>query len=276
MERVAKLFEFAKEAPLLARHQRWLFAYLCLAVGNRLGAVEIECHGPTGGASRCVVVGPARLAHTAQVMGVDANGEGGGLNDQIRLALANTDGALKIGGSSLASCVKLNVYVARDDATREVESALAATFSGSHKPAVSFVTTALPWPKALVAFDAVGVAEQAAGNPSAADRLGGRAGQSCAVLPAGPRVYISGQAEMGDGTLPDATRQTLASLGRTLEFLELSKQHVVQVKCFLAPMTRIADAEQEIARFFHDSPVPPCAFVEWQSSLPIEIEMIVA
>jgi enamine deaminase RidA (YjgF/YER057c/UK114 family) len=270
------ILAFWKENRLLVRQQRWALAYLCLALGNRLSAVEIECHGPAGGASRCVVVGPARLAHTAQVMGVSTSGEGGRLNDQIRLALANTDAALKMGGSSLASSVKLNVYVAQDDVTPEVESALAAMFSESHKPAVSFVTTALPWPTALVAFDAVGIAEQAAGNASAADSPGGRAGQACAVLPMGPRVYISGQAEMGDGTLADATRQTLASLGRTLEFLELSKQHVVQVKCFLAPMTRCADAEQEIARFFQDAQVPPCVFVEWQSSLPIEIEMIVA
>lgn len=261
---------------MLVRQQRWLLAYLCLALGNRISAVEIECHAPAGGASRCVVVGPARLAHTAQVMGVNAQGEGGSLDDQIRHALANTDAALKIGGSSLARSVKLNVYVAQDDITPEVESVLAATFSGSHKPAVSFVTTALPWPQAVVAVDAVGVAEQAAGNATEAASLGGRVGLSCAVLPVGPRVYISGQAEKGDGSLADATRQTLASLGRTLEFLELSKQHVVQVKCFLAPMTRCADAEQEIARFFQDAQVPPCAFVEWQSSLPIEIEMVVA
>jgi len=39
-----------------------------------------------------------------------------------------------------------------------------------------------------------------------------------ALLP-GSRVFISGQAEKGDGTLADATRKTLESLERTLGFL---------------------------------------------------------
>ena len=208
-----------------------------------------------------MVVGPGPLVHTAQLMG-----EGATLAEQTKAVLALLDGALKSGGSSLAQAVKLNVYVTADEATAEVEAILAATFAGQQKPAVYFVGTALPSANALVAMDAIG----AGGGDGQ-----GAAGK-CAVLPAGPRVYVSGQAEKGDGSLADATKQTLASLGRTLTFLGLEKKDVVHVKAFLAPMAKCAETEKEIASFFAGVTAPPCSFVDWQSTLPIEIEMIVS
>jgi enamine deaminase RidA (YjgF/YER057c/UK114 family) len=68
----------------------------------------------------------------------------------------------------------------------------------------------------------------------------------------------------------------MASLGRTLEFLGLQKSDVVQVKSFLTPMARCSEAEEEIAAFFKDTKAPPCVFVDWVSTLPVEIEMIVS
>jgi len=234
-------------------------------------AADIKCLEPKGGASRLVSVSGAPLAHTAQVMG-----EGADLQAQIDSAFARVDTALQCGGSSLAKSAKLNVYVTQNSATAEVEAALAARFKSEHKPAVSFVTTALPDAKSLVAMDAVGVADGEASKIVAADSIGGRVGKACSVMPVGRRVYISGQAEKGDGTLADATKQTMASLGHTLEFLGLAKKDVVQVKSFLTPMTKCSEAEKEIAAFFKDTKAPPCVFVDWTSTLPIEIEMIVA
>jgi len=224
-------------------------------------AAEIQCLEASGGSSKAVIVGSSPLAHTSQVMSADVTT----LGQQIQATLAALDTALKQGDSSLAKTVKLNVYVTQDTATPEVESALAVTFAGEHKPAVSFVTTALPSPQALVAMDAVGLS-------------GGKAtsGPACAVLSAGTRVYISGQAEKGDGTLAGATKETLASLGRTLDFLGLEKRHVVQVKSFLTPMAQVAEAETAIDAFFEGTPKPPCVYVAWESSLPIEIEMILS
>lgn len=222
---------------------------------------EIQCLEPSGGASKAVIVGPVPLAHTSQVMAAD----GVTLSGQTRATLEALGAALKSGGSSLEQTVKLNVYITQDSAAPEVEAVLAATFSGGNKPAVSVVTTPLPSPQALVAMDAVGVSDGKA-NP----------GSSCAVLPVGTRLYISGQAEKGDGTLAGATTETLLSLGRTLDFLGLEKKHVVQLKSFLTPMANVAAAEKAIAGFFEGTPVPPCVYVEWQSSLPIEIEMIVS
>jgi len=239
--------------------------------------MDIKCIDPADGISRCVIVGPAALVHTAQLMAASGTGDvAGTLSDQLKTVLANTDAALRQGGSSLAQAVKLNVYVTQDDATLEVRAALARAFPSAHQPAVTCVTTALPSPKALVAMDAVGFGNEEPDGANTAVKIGGRVGRAAAVLPAGPRVYISGQAEKGDGSLADATAQTLASLGRTLEFLGLKKEHAVQVKCFLAPMAKFSEAERAIEAFFGEKNAPPCAFVEWSSNLPIEIEMIVS
>jgi enamine deaminase RidA (YjgF/YER057c/UK114 family) len=239
--------------------------------------MDIKCIDPVDGASRCVIVGPAALVHTAQLMGVSGGSSANTtLSDQLKTALANTDTALRGAGSSLAQAVKLNVYVTQDDATREVRAALATAFSSAHKPAVSCVTTALPLPNALVAMDAIGVGNGEAQRAGATAEIGGHVGRAAAALPAGPRVYISGQAEKGDGSLADATMQTLASLSRTLDFLGLKKEDAVQMKCFLAPMAKCSDAEKAIEAFFGDRNAPPCAFVEWSSNLPIEIEMVVS
>lgn len=231
-----------------------------LTMLSAVHANDIKCIEPTGGASRCVIVNAAPLAHTAQISGIGAT-----LVEQIKASLDGIDTALRSGGSSLSRAVKLNIYVTQDSTTPEVEMALSAAFPGVHKPAVSFVTTTLPNPAALIAMDAVGATAEAKDSTP-----------SCAVLPIGPRVYISGQAEKGDGTLADATKQTMASLGRTLEFLGLEWKNVVQVKSFLTPMTEHEVAQQEITGFFKNTPVPPCVFVEWKSTLPIEIEMIVS
>lgn len=223
-------------------------------------AADTTCIEPSKSASRCVVVGPVPLAHTGQFMGA-----GDTLNGQIKNALANVDRSLKSGGSSLAQAVKLNFYVTDDSATFEIHEALALFFSGSHKPAVSFVTTTLPKRDALVAIDAVGVAADA---PTS--------NETFSVMPVGPRVYISGQAVKGDGSLSDATRQTLAELKKTLDFLGLNKNDVVQVKSFLTPMERVSEVQQQISAFFGDAKMPPCIFTEWQSPSPIEIELIVS
>ena len=93
------------------------------------------------------------------------------------------------------------------------------------------------------------------------------------MMPQGTRIYVAGQAEKG-ATLAEATRRTLESLRATLKFLGVRETDVVQLKAFLKPMTDVHDVRRELATFFGSQPVPPVAFVEWESSLPIEIELI--
>ena len=94
------------------------------------------------------------------------------------------------------------------------------------------------------------------------------------MLPVGETIYISGQAEPG-ADLAKATAATLAGLKRTLDHLGLGLEHVVQLKCFLTPMSDADATYAEIEKLFGDQLAPPASVVEWISSLPIEIEMIV-
>ena len=89
-----------------------------------------------------------------------------------------------------------------------------------------------------------------------------------AVLPAGPRVYISGQAEP-DPDLATATRKTLDSLQATLAHLGLGKEHVVQVKAFFLPMKSADVVEREVAAFFGAPESPPLVLIDWRMSQPI-------
>jgi enamine deaminase RidA (YjgF/YER057c/UK114 family) len=50
---------------------------------------------------------------------------------------------------------------------------------------------------------------------------------------------------------------------------------VVQLKCFLTPMSDVEQTYSEIETLFGDQLAPPTSVVEWISTSPIEIEMIV-
>lgn len=96
---------------------------------------------------------------------------------------------------------------------------------------------------------------------------------SSAILPAGPVVYVSGQAAKGE--LAEATQQTLKQLSETLTALGLIVKDVVQIKSFLTPMSSLDIVRKEFADFFKGQTIPPLVFVDWVSTDPvIEIELI--
>lgn len=244
------------------------------------GIRSVEPDDATGTA-KAVVVGRTPLAHTAQLLPLDAKGELVGKGDISRQAgqvLDNLDTALKEAGSGFDRLVKINVSAARTEAVAEVEKVLARRFNGPAKPAVSFVVGQLAHPDALVAMDAVAAAADPGGKTVkrlASAALSGKRGTAhVAVLPTGEAVYISGQAEKGD--LAEATRATLQSLHATLAHFGLNRSHVVQLKAFLRPMTDVRVVEAEVARAYDGQTAPPMVYVEWLSSLPIEIELIAA
>lgn len=217
---------------------------------------------PATGSSAAVVVDQAPLVFTSQFLPVDAAGEVIRKGDAAAQAEVLLDRVAKElsrrgdeghGGTNLDRLIKLNIYVTSDSRAAEVTQVLAARFASEYRPAVSFVTTRLPHPDALVAMDAVGLAFD---KP-----VGG-----------GAWLYISGQAEPGE--LIEATRKTLASLSATLVHHGLTDRDVVQAKCFLQPINRASEVQRAIDE--HRSGLPPVAvsFVEWQSNLPIEIELV--
>lgn len=241
----------------------------------------VDPHEKTG-SCQAVVVDRLALAHTAQLLPLDSAGRLVGKDDpdaQIQQVLNNLEAALAEVRSGFDYPVKINVYVRRAKLVPEVQDALFWRFKNEARPAVSFVETALAHPDAVVAMDAVAGVPQTGAEVKrlrAAKLPGARGGSHVAVLPAGPHVYVSGQASPKGDDLVQATRLTMESLRGTLKFLELTDAHVVQLKAFLRPMSAVADVEREITRSFGDQPVPPLVFVEWQSDLPIEIELVAA
>lgn len=270
----------------------WLTCLLPnLVVGAEPMVQRFGKEAATGGASAVVVSG-ADLIHLTQILPSGADGKlvgPGDIDAQIIQVAQNLIAAIELAGGDASRVLKLNVYVTEPRVVEAVRQRFADAGETAQRPAISFVVTTLPDPAALLAVDAViaggegvrrgqddGLAAAPVKRFGEAGRLGGRIGPVAAVLPSGPRVYISGQAEAGDGTVADASRQTLASLGRSLDFLGLKRADVVQVKAFLTPMTAVGDFENEVSAFFAGEQLPVMAVVEWRSDLPIEIEMIVA
>lgn len=272
----------ARTFPFL---HRWLAVLGGLAVGGTLAAAapaaEIvrypEASAP--GLARAVKVVDAPLAHTTTMFGWDAQRRiAGDARAQAAQALRHLDAALAAVGAGADTVVKLNVYL-RDEADAAAADAAIAEKHGRHPVAVSWVTSDLPDAAARVGIDAVAMARGSHPRVHVASIQGlasPPAGAHVAVLPAGRRIYVSGQAER-DGGLGPSTRKTMVSLGQTLDWLKVRRSDVVQVKAFIKPMGEVAAAASEIAAFFAGGPVPPCVFVEWaHPSTPAEIEMIVA
>jgi len=261
----------------------WALYSLCwpnssLCANGMAGIRQIEPDETTG-SSKAVVVPDGPLAHTAQLLPLDKHGQIVG-KDQATIQTArvvkNLSAALDEAQSDLDHLVKLNVYVARQEAVPEVRRFLALDFRGRKKPAMSFVVGKLSHPEALVAIDAVGVSRLDSGPAIKTFRSANLPETGCAhvaVLPEGTRIYVSGQAEKGR-TPAEAARLTLESLRATLQFLRQQEQDVVQVKAFLTPISEVDAVRKEIERFFDKTPVPPLVFVEWIADLPIEIEVI--
>ncbi len=229
-----------------------------------------------GRSTAVVVPGELPLLHTTQLLPLSKIGELVGAGDaaaQCEVVLQQLKDVLRLHNLSLDKVVKLNLAAKNLAALETLQQQLTAAF-GAQPPAVSVVISDLSHAEALVAIDAV--AALPAGTrysigfskvpelPQVDHHLG--------ILPAGQRVYISGQAEPGE--LLVATRKTMESLAKTLEFLNLTKAAIVQVKAFVNPMSRANEVHQEIAKFFDKSPLPPIVFIDWKFESPIEIEVI--
>lgn len=248
------------------------------AGGERAGGV-IYFAGSEPSNSAAVAVYDESLLHTEQLTAAEedirqANGDIEAETDAVLDALNRLLGDPNVNRRSkekverknwLTDIAKLNVYVSSDGDAAGVRRAVARRFSGYQKPALSLVTTSLPVSGAHVALDAV------AANADCALAVDSRG----AVLPRGPRAYISGDAKPG-GSLAEATTATLLSLDSTLRFLGIGREHVVQLKAFLQPMDKAAEVREAVAAFFKPQPIPPLILVEWTSTLPIEIELIAA
>jgi enamine deaminase RidA (YjgF/YER057c/UK114 family) len=210
-----------------------------------------------------VRVADAPLVFTGQVFAVAPGGDAAA---QAEGGLRALDALLAARGGPGTAVVRLHAYVASDDAVPAVRAAVARRFA-QEAPAFTLVRTPLVRPGALFAFEAVGLATRGTDRVEVAG--------DAAVLPAGAKLFISGQAEKGADPAT-AVRLTMAGLHRSLAHLGLEGADVVQVKVFLQPFASHADAGREVAASFGGGPVPPVVMMEWLSDLYTEIEVVVS
>jgi enamine deaminase RidA (YjgF/YER057c/UK114 family) len=256
-----------------AKGSQFLLAVLLAALAcraARANAAEnlLTCIEPDSrsGTSLAVIVDDAPLIHTAQIVSAGH----GNAREQTDEVLSKLDSVLKSANANLDRACKLNIYVASEDALLGVRQAISNRFTQSMKPASTTVIGRLPNLAALVAVDAVAVAiGHSEAKPTVENGM-----RSFAVLPAGPKIYVSGMADTN--SLADATRKTLEKLTGAIAHLGLDKKDIVQLKAFLEPMADVNTVRKEIIGFF-EGDAPPFVFVEWISpkpNPPIEIELV--
>ena len=255
----------------------WMLLIPIFWAGTQDPGLEYLAPEDSSGTSRAVVVRHSALAHTAQILPLDEQGTIVGRGDgerQIHRVMEGLALALREAGSDLDRAVRIHVYAARPEMVEAARNAFSRRWTGPAKPAATFVVGALAHPEALVAMDAVAAAPATPSVRRArAAGLAGAPGSShVAILPAGPAVFVSGQAAAGE--LGAATRKTLQGLRETLAEFGMKDEHVVQLKAFLKPMSDVAIVEKEIAGFFGERNRPPVVLVEWTLDQPIEIELV--
>lgn len=237
--------------------------------------------GPLGGAQAIRIEGAA-LVHTGQSLPADPNGSVDATKSpgaQVRRALDNLARALESAGSSLDQLIRLNAATADTRAASALAGEIEARFRLDSRPAVTLVEGKLPVAGALVALDAVAAAGTSAGTPGEVSWTvspslpGVRGGSHAAVLPNGPRSFVSGRAADGEPEL--AATDVLVQIDETLEHLGASREQLVQLKCFLRPIEAASLVEGRIVEFYGGR-APPVVFVEWLNRQAIEIEAIVA
>jgi len=244
-----------------------------------LSGIRVIQPDARSGSAGAVIVPDLPLAHTTQLLPEkDGKLVSPRPEQQMDFLLREKlPTVLALAGSEANGVVKLNFYLSTPDVLPVVQRAVARQFSGEHKPAVSYVTTALPLSEAMVALDAVAVSKSTNKEVRwfAATLPGGPSVfSSAAVLPPGPKLYLSGMADTNQ--LKQATAKTLQKLMAAIGHLGLGASNVVQLKAFMEPMAHVESAKQEMTSFFKGT-TPPLVFVEWNSgpsNPPIEIELI--
>jgi enamine deaminase RidA (YjgF/YER057c/UK114 family) len=185
---------------------------------------------------------------------------------QVAQVIDSLGGMLAEAGGDLRQIVRLNFYVRDDAVTPMVHAALATRFRDA-PPAVTIVRSTLAQSGASVACDAVAAITRSGDGIA---KIG-----SAAVLPAGGKAFISGQAKRGKD-LADSVTQTMEALHASLPHIGLSKADVVQVKAFINPLSSHAIARAAIEKSYAGGRVPAVVITEWLSSTPTEIELITA
>ncbi len=233
--------------------------------------------------SDAVIINGEPLVQTGQIFPEVNSDQKNSVSAQFDLLLNEMQHVLAESGSSFNEIAKLNFYVTDDHVAQYIREQWSQKQPAS-KPAVCFVTTPLPVKNALMAVDVLAKnsgkinSNQATRVNIKAEGLTGTNNETplSTVRYASERmVYISGQAKKG--TLTEATTKTLQSLHDSLKWMKLDSSHVVQIKLFMKPMSDSSAVYKSIKEFYNNLGVktlPAISLVEWESGLPVEIEMV--
>ena len=256
-----------------------LLALFIIVSAANAAEPKLRCIEPDArtGSSAAVVVGDVPLVQTGQMFSspnIAGDVDPLPVEQQIKRLFRRLDATLEHSGSRLGRAVKLNFYVTEWSQIRQIKAELARQFPGEHKPAVAFIVTRPADQRSPVSVDAIAMASQSPGRSARIFRADGN-NPAVSLVPDGTRIYVSGQASRNE-SLGKATRGTLEQLHETLRFLRRRPEDILQIKCFLQPMSKADAVRAEIKRFFGSKPVPPVSLVEWQSgaTVPIEIEIV--
>ncbi len=215
-----------------------------------------------------VVVGDVPLIHTEQVFAPDAIGNGADATAAAQAKAVVSKLNALLADAKSKHLVKLNLYAVDQVAIDAAKEVIAEKFEPTNRPAVSCVISKLPVADALIAADAIATTDSTDARVVRHPSLK----SGWATVPAGSRIYISGQAEPG-ANLDEMTRKTLTSLRETLKWMERSDEDIVQLKVFVQPMAKIAEVQTAFKAVFGDR-VPPTVYVEWLGKESIEIELV--
>jgi enamine deaminase RidA (YjgF/YER057c/UK114 family) len=209
-------------------------------------------------------VGKIPLLFTEQIFPVDESGaivSPGDVSAQVAHLITKVGELLEKYGSGWEKAARIHLCVTSSEVEKEARMVTDVVFRDTP---MTWVVSKLPKEGAVIAIDVV-----------AATEFGEKGGPGVKVLPAGARIFISGQASRLKGMEP-ATRGTMEQLQGTLEQFGRALSDAAQIKSFLGPMDDIEAARAAIESFFPEGETPPLVFVEWESSLPIEIELVAA
>lgn len=231
--------------------------------------------GVLHGSSDAVIVDNVPLVHTKQFLPLGKSGVIAGkgkLKPQLDQIFENISQTLRESGSDIDQIVRLNVFLTNNDLIPDVQSLISRKFHAGRKPSITYAVGELTHSGALISIDAIAVSKLKNDRVKLTTPRDNEEASS-AILPAGPVVYVSGQAAKGD--LADATQATLKQLVETLTSLGLTIKDIVQIKSFLTPMSSLNIVKKQFADFFKNESIPPLVFVDWISADPvIEIELI--
>ena len=228
---------------------RTLIAFVLLCTPTLAADPAVRYVESNGRVVAAVVPESAELVHTRQFLSNDESQDAAALLHEVKRTVGEF-------GGDAERLVRVNVVASTQDVADKARESLA----GIRAP-ITFVIGALPHGRKL-GIDAVApVTKKPRETTSAAS-----------VLRAGPRLYVSGQAEKA-AKPAEAAAKTIESLVKTIEEFGSNKSAVVQAKCFLTPMSAAPDVMDEFAKAFGKQKLP-LVFVEWKSDLPIEIELI--